>query len=302
MWMGVRIAVPIAVVIASLIIQTHFTYAYQAGIVFVAGVVGFVTRDVDVRGARWRPVAIWSVRPRRAVLGPAADRPVRRHREPRHRARRGEGSTRRRDRGGRSGRRRSRLDAAVLVATRRCARSCSRTTASAWPARWRPWRSGCSWPAASPSSGTRAGAPAARAVGIASRRRPRRRARSPRRGSRSRPSGWCRRTTTGRGRSPPSSRWPSWPVCAPCRRSPWRCVPGRHPNAGRCSVGPSWWSWASPSGRAIRWRRSPRTRSRRNVSVAHCAPNSPPPSMRGSWTTTSRSTCRVRSSPTTIPT
>ncbi len=65
MWMGVRVAVPIAVVVASLIIQTHFTYAYQAGLVFVAG----VRRVRDwrpgrhgARGAQWRSGRSFSAR------------------------------------------------------------------------------------------------------------------------------------------------------------------------------------------------------------------------------------------------
>jgi hypothetical protein len=92
MWMGVGFAVPTSVVIASLIIQTHFTYAYQAGLVLVAGVVGFVVGTWTSRSA-WRPVAIWSfalgtlcwVQPLLdqfagtgnlgAVLGAAGDRP-----------------------------------------------------------------------------------------------------------------------------------------------------------------------------------------------------------------------------------
>ena len=60
MWMGVGIAVPISVVIASLIVQTHFTYAYQAALVAVAGVVGFVTATWASRST-WRPVAICSL-------------------------------------------------------------------------------------------------------------------------------------------------------------------------------------------------------------------------------------------------
>jgi hypothetical protein len=92
MWMGNRIAVPIAVPMASLIIQTHFTYAYQAGIVFVAGVIGFVLATWTSRDS-WRQVATWSVvlgalcwvQPLidqfartgnlGTVLGPARDRP-----------------------------------------------------------------------------------------------------------------------------------------------------------------------------------------------------------------------------------
>jgi hypothetical protein len=92
MWMGNRIAVPIAAVTASLIIQTHFTYAYQAGIVFVAGVIGFVLATWSSRDS-WRRVATWSVvlgalcwvQPLidqfartgnlGTVLGPARDRP-----------------------------------------------------------------------------------------------------------------------------------------------------------------------------------------------------------------------------------
>ena len=39
MWLGVRLAVPIAVVVASLVVQTHFTYGYPATLVFIAGLV-----------------------------------------------------------------------------------------------------------------------------------------------------------------------------------------------------------------------------------------------------------------------
>ena len=53
-------AVPIAVVVASLIVQTHFTFAYQAGLVVVAGVIGFLRSTWTSRTA-WRPVAIWSL-------------------------------------------------------------------------------------------------------------------------------------------------------------------------------------------------------------------------------------------------
>ena len=60
MWMGVRIAVPIAVLVASLIIQTHFTYVYPAGLVLVTGVVGYVMATSSSRSG-WRPVALWSL-------------------------------------------------------------------------------------------------------------------------------------------------------------------------------------------------------------------------------------------------
>ncbi|MET0909432.1 MAG: hypothetical protein ABWZ99_08175 [Ilumatobacteraceae bacterium] len=60
MWAGVGIAVPIAVVLASLIIQTHFTFGYPAGLVFLAGLVGFVLTTRTSPGA-WRKTAGWSL-------------------------------------------------------------------------------------------------------------------------------------------------------------------------------------------------------------------------------------------------
>ena len=51
MWAGVGIAVPIAVVLASLIIQTHFTFGYPAALVFLAGLVGFVLTTRTSPGA-----------------------------------------------------------------------------------------------------------------------------------------------------------------------------------------------------------------------------------------------------------
>ncbi len=60
MWAGVGIAVPIAVVLASLVLQTHFTYGYPAGIVLLAGLVGFVLATWASRAA-WKRIATWSL-------------------------------------------------------------------------------------------------------------------------------------------------------------------------------------------------------------------------------------------------
>jgi hypothetical protein len=60
MWRGVRFAVPAAVVVASLVVQTHFTYGYPATLVFVAGVVGFVAVTRRAREG-WTSVAVWSL-------------------------------------------------------------------------------------------------------------------------------------------------------------------------------------------------------------------------------------------------
>ena len=60
MWIGSGVAVPISVVIVSLIVQTHFTYVYAAGLVFVAGLVGYVLATWTSR-RNWGRVAIWSV-------------------------------------------------------------------------------------------------------------------------------------------------------------------------------------------------------------------------------------------------
>ena len=60
MWAGVGIAVPIAVVLASLVLQTHFTYGYPAGIVLLAGLIGFVLATWASRAA-WKRIATWSL-------------------------------------------------------------------------------------------------------------------------------------------------------------------------------------------------------------------------------------------------
>ena len=60
MWLGVRLAVPIAVVVASLVVQTHFTYGYPATLVFIAGLAGFVAVTWRTRDG-WPSVAIWSL-------------------------------------------------------------------------------------------------------------------------------------------------------------------------------------------------------------------------------------------------
>jgi hypothetical protein len=92
MWMGIGFAVPVGVGFASLIVQTHLTYAYQVGLVFVAGVAGLATATRTARST-WKPVALWSlgigavcwIQPLidefagtgnlGAVLGPARQRP-----------------------------------------------------------------------------------------------------------------------------------------------------------------------------------------------------------------------------------
>ncbi len=92
MWVGVRIAVPIAVVVASLVVQTHFTYGYPATLVFVAGLAGFIAVTWRNRDG-WTSVAVWSLALGAlcwlqplvdqfvgtgnlgTVLGPARDRP-----------------------------------------------------------------------------------------------------------------------------------------------------------------------------------------------------------------------------------
>jgi hypothetical protein len=60
MWLGGRFAVPIAVVVASLVVQTHFTYGYPAALVFIGGVVGFIAVTWRTRDG-WTPVTIWSL-------------------------------------------------------------------------------------------------------------------------------------------------------------------------------------------------------------------------------------------------
>ena len=92
MWLGVGFAVPIAVVVASLVVQTHFTFGYPAALVFVGGLAGFIAVTWRTRDG-WTPVAIWSLvlgalcwlQPLvdqfagtgnlGTVLGPARDRP-----------------------------------------------------------------------------------------------------------------------------------------------------------------------------------------------------------------------------------
>jgi hypothetical protein len=59
MWRGVQVAVPIAVVVASLVVQTHFTYGYPATLVFIAGLTAFIAVTWRTRDG-WRSVAIWS--------------------------------------------------------------------------------------------------------------------------------------------------------------------------------------------------------------------------------------------------
>jgi hypothetical protein len=59
MWAGVGVAVPLGVAVASLTLQTHFTYAYQSAIVLGAGVAGYAIATRRQRD-RWRRVGAWS--------------------------------------------------------------------------------------------------------------------------------------------------------------------------------------------------------------------------------------------------
>jgi hypothetical protein len=59
MWTGVGLAVPVAVVAASLTIQSHFTYAYQSALVLLAGIAGYLFASWH-RRELWRRVLIWS--------------------------------------------------------------------------------------------------------------------------------------------------------------------------------------------------------------------------------------------------
>ena len=61
MWSGVPIAVPIAVVIGSLVVQTHFTYAYEAVLVAARRNRRIRPRHVDDRVTRWKRTVWWSV-------------------------------------------------------------------------------------------------------------------------------------------------------------------------------------------------------------------------------------------------
>ena len=304
MWAGVALAVPIAVGVASLIVQTHFTYAYQAGVVFVAGVAGFVAVTWRSRAAAGRAVALWSLvlgacagssrwstsSPAPAtsatVLGPARDRPGAGLEPPACRSSPGPPSSRR------SGCRRSMrtfllpYDGISLVG--------AVAATSLWLA---GRRRSCA------VLGVRAGAPRpwrrASASAIVARRRAGRRGGDPRRPR----SASCRRTTTGRGRSPPSSRspWPPASCSLPAVASALRVgSPGQRRGVlgAAVLVAAGARRVAALPGR----RRSPPTRSRPDVSVARCARSSPPPSPPASSTTTSKSTCRGRSSPTTTRT
>jgi hypothetical protein len=58
-WTGVGVAVPLAVVAASVTAQTHFTYGYQSGLVLAGGIVGYVV-VTWTRRAAWPRVAAWS--------------------------------------------------------------------------------------------------------------------------------------------------------------------------------------------------------------------------------------------------
>jgi hypothetical protein len=92
MWAGVGAAVPTAVVVTSLTVQSHLTYAYQSAIVFSAGLAAFVVVTWRTR-RQWPTVAAWSAALAAVcwaqplidqfagtgnlgrVLGPARDRP-----------------------------------------------------------------------------------------------------------------------------------------------------------------------------------------------------------------------------------
>lgn len=57
---GAGAAVPLGLAVASLVVQTHFTYAYQAVIVTAAGVVAYAGRVLVARPPGWRRVVGWS--------------------------------------------------------------------------------------------------------------------------------------------------------------------------------------------------------------------------------------------------
>ena len=115
MWAGVPIAVPISVVIGSLIVQTHFTYAYGAVLVIVAGIVGFGLATWTTRD-QWKRTVGWSVLLGAVVLDATADRPILGHGQSRDGTRSGSGPSRSRARHRHPSRRRRGAGAAVLVA------------------------------------------------------------------------------------------------------------------------------------------------------------------------------------------
>lgn len=59
MWAGMGSAVPLGLAVASLVVQTHFSYAYQTAIVTAAGVVAYTVAALRDRPPAWRRVAGW---------------------------------------------------------------------------------------------------------------------------------------------------------------------------------------------------------------------------------------------------
>jgi hypothetical protein len=60
MWAGLGWAVPLAVVVASVTVQTHFTYAYQSVFVVAAGIAGYLIATRESREV-WRRTAAWTL-------------------------------------------------------------------------------------------------------------------------------------------------------------------------------------------------------------------------------------------------
>jgi len=59
MWAGISSSVPIGLGLGSMIVQTHFTYAYQTVVVTAVGVIGFVlVARLHVDRSRWKRVAV----------------------------------------------------------------------------------------------------------------------------------------------------------------------------------------------------------------------------------------------------
>ena len=115
MWAGVPVAVPISVVIGSLIVQTHFTYAYEAVLVTVAGIVGFGLATWTNRD-QWKRTVGWSVLVGALCWIATAARPIFGHGQSRDGPRSCSGPRRSRAHHRHPSRRRRRAGAAVLVA------------------------------------------------------------------------------------------------------------------------------------------------------------------------------------------
>ncbi len=59
MWAGLGSAVPLGLAVASVVVQTHFTYVYQTVIVTAAGVVAYTVAALRDRPPAWRRAAGW---------------------------------------------------------------------------------------------------------------------------------------------------------------------------------------------------------------------------------------------------